>query len=70
MPSNYIVGRPAVSDDEASKSIALGKDARPLWKAGCEHCMCCVNYCPEAAIEFGRFTTGKRRYTYWQRNVN
>lgn len=28
--------------------------------------MRCVNCCPEAAIEFGRFTKGKKRDTYWQ----
>jgi len=48
-----------------TQSIALSKDAHPLWQAGCEHCMRCVNFCPEAAIEFGRFTKGKKRYTYW-----
>jgi len=51
-----------------TQSIALSKDARPLWKAGCEHCMRCVNFCPEGAIEFGRFTKGKKRYTYWLDN--
>lgn len=49
-----------------TQSIALNNEARPLWKVGCEHCMRCVNFCPEAAIEFGRFTKGKKRYTYWQ----
>ena len=37
-------------------------DGEPLWIYSCVHCMACINRCPKAAIEYGKFTKGKRRY--------
>jgi len=51
-------------------SITLNSGNRPVWCRGCEHCLRCVNHCPYGAIEFGPFTKGKRRYTYWQGKVH
>lgn len=37
---------------------------RPIWKnAECFHCFRCVNSCPQAAIEYGKATEGKARYS-------
>ncbi|MDO5301947.1 MAG: EFR1 family ferrodoxin [Tissierellia bacterium] len=38
-------------------------EARPQWGNRCTHCMACINYCPVAAIEYGKKTRGKFRYT-------
>jgi len=51
-------------------SVTLSSTERPVWGRGCEHCLRCLNLCPQAAIECTVFTKGKRRYTYWQgRNI-
>lgn len=38
-------------------------DGRPVWGEGCTHCMACISYCPAKAIEYGKKSVGKRRYT-------
>ena len=38
-------------------------DGRPVWGKGCTHCMACISYCPAEAIEYGKKSVGKRRYT-------
>jgi len=35
---------------------------RPLWQHRCEQCFACFHWCPKAAIQFGRNTSGKKRY--------
>lgn len=36
----------------------------PVWKSKCEMCQACLNSCPTAAIEYGHFTKGKKRYLF------
>ncbi len=38
-------------------------DGKPVWGEGCTHCMACISYCPAEAIEYGKKSVGKRRYT-------
>ena len=38
-------------------------DGRPVWGKGCTHCMACISYCPAEAVEYGKKSVGKRRYT-------
>lgn len=38
-------------------------EGRPVWYDRCTHCMACMNYCPVEAIEYGKKTAGKFRYT-------
>lgn len=39
-------------------------DGRPQWeKHGCSQCLACINYCPVKAIQFGKSTGSKGRYT-------
>lgn len=38
-------------------------DGRPVWGKGCTHCMACISYCPVSAVEYGKKSVGKRRYT-------
>lgn len=39
------------------------RDAKPKWHGDCTHCMACICYCPEEAIEYGKVSRGKERYT-------
>ena len=39
------------------------KDGRPVWAAQCFQCLRCINECPRQAIQYGRSTAGRRRYT-------
>lgn len=38
-------------------------DGKPQWNGSCTHCMACIAYCPKEAIEYGKASKGKRRYT-------
>lgn len=40
------------------------KDGKPVWGKNCTHCMACISYCPAKAIEYGRHSSGKVRYTF------
>ncbi len=35
---------------------------QPSWKGHCEQCLACLQWCPEAAIQFGKTTVGRTRY--------
>ena len=37
-------------------------NGRPEWQHRCEHCVACISWCPENAIQFGDMTKGRRRY--------
>ena len=36
---------------------------KPSWGGNCTHCMACICYCPEEAIEYGSASKGKFRYS-------
>lgn len=38
------------------------KDNRPVWGKECTHCMACICYCPEQAIEYGKKSQKRFRY--------
>lgn len=38
-------------------------DGKPLWGKQCTQCMACINYCPTKAIQYGKGTEKKGRYT-------
>lgn len=38
------------------------RDGRPVWQSNCNLCLSCINLCPQNAIEFGKTTSGKKRY--------
>lgn len=41
------------------------KDGKPAWvKSKCQHCTACINLCPNQAIQFGKGTESRRRYSY------
>jgi ferredoxin/flavodoxin len=39
-------------------------DGKPQWQQHCEQCFACLQWCPQAAIQFGSNTAGKKRYHY------
>jgi ferredoxin len=39
------------------------KNGKPAFKHTCEQCMACIQYCPEAAINYKDKTQKKKRYT-------
>jgi len=44
-------------------NIALSSYGKPVWGKECTHCSACLNHCPVGAIEYGKKTAGKTRYT-------
>ena len=38
-------------------------DGKPVWHGRCTHCMACICHCPKKAIEYGKRSVGKPRYT-------
>lgn len=43
---------------------------RPVWDNNCTHCMACICYCPEEAIEYGKKSLGKPRYHFEALNID
>ena len=39
------------------------EDGRPVWSDKCQQCMACLQWCPVGAVEIGKKTQGKKRYT-------
>ncbi len=39
-------------------------DKRPVWGNNCTHCMACISYFPQEAIEYKNKSVGKHRYHY------
>lgn len=38
------------------------QDNRPVWNKGCQMCYACINLCPESSIQYGKKTSGMKRY--------
>ena len=45
-----------------ARAITL-QNGKPVWAAQCFHCLRCINECPQQAIQYGKSTAGRRRYT-------
>lgn len=42
------------------------KNGKPEWtKKKCQHCTACINRCPAKAIQYGKKTAGRGRYSYY-----
>lgn len=39
------------------------KDRKPVWNHKCEQCLACLHWCPKQAIQYGKKTEGRNRYT-------
>jgi len=38
------------------------ENGKPEWQRHCEHCVACISWCPEKAINYGNKTQDRRRY--------
>lgn len=45
-------------------------DKKPAWGTECSQCLACINYCPNKAIQYGKNTDKKGRYTNPNINVS
>lgn len=45
-----------------ARAITL-RNGKPVWAAQCFQCLRCINECPQQAIQYGKSTAGRRRYT-------
>ena len=45
-----------------ASAISL-RDGKPIWAAQCLQCLRCINGCPQLAIQYGKATARRRRYT-------
>ncbi len=45
-------------------------DNMPKWNNNCEHCVACIQWCPHSAIEYGKKTASRTRYTNPNIKVN
>lgn len=39
------------------------QNGKPMWAEQCFQCLRCINECPQQAIQYGKSTAGRRRYT-------
>lgn len=64
--NNFIVTEKCISCTKCVSLCPLNnihlECGRPVWGSSCTHCMACICHCPAEAIEYGRRTSGKRRY--------
>jgi ferredoxin/flavodoxin len=37
-------------------------DKKPVWRQHCEQCFACLQWCPQEAVQFGKKTSGGKRY--------
>ena len=62
--SDLCIGCGLCAEKCPQKNIEM-KDGKPVWKAQCYQCLRCINACPRQAIQYGKGTEGRRRYTIW-----
>ena len=43
------------------KNITI--DKKPSWGSNCTQCLACINYCPTRALQYGKGTSKRGRYT-------
>jgi ferredoxin/flavodoxin len=39
------------------------KEGKPTWNHKCEQCLACIQWCPKQAIQYGKKTQERKRYT-------
>lgn len=63
----FTVGSSCVHCGLCEKVCPMGNisvfDGKPTWNGRCTHCMACICRCPKGAIEYGKKSVGKPRYT-------
>ena len=47
------------------ENVIVLENGKPVWRSDkCAVCAACINRCPVEAIQYGRFTAGRRRYVH------
>ena len=46
-----------------AQNILIESD-KPVWQHRCDQCFACLQWCPEEAIQYGKNTSGKKRYRH------
>ena len=41
----------------------INVDNKPVWGKNCSQCLACIHYCPAKAVQYGKRTINKGRYT-------
>lgn len=63
----FTVGADCVHCGLCEKLCPMGNiyiyDGKPVFSGRCTHCMACICHCPKKAIEYGKKSVGKPRYT-------
>ncbi len=54
-----------------AKTIII-RDRKPVWGEACYQCLKCIHTCPEHAIQYGKHTSRRGRYTIdkWVKKIN
>lgn len=65
---NFWVKENCISCGKCAKlcpvNVISMQNKKPVWeKERCAHCMSCIQNCPVEAIEYGKITEGKKRYS-------
>ncbi len=64
--SNFWTSSKCVGCGKCTRLCPVGnielKDGKVTWKNQCLQCFRCVHGCPKEAIEYGKYTMGRRRY--------
>ena len=63
----FTVSDNCISCGKCVKACAMNNikliNSKPIWTDNCTHCMACICSCPKSAIEYGKASMGKPRYT-------
>jgi len=66
LDKNFYVEESCTSCGICEKVCPVGNitrpDGRPVWHKSCQMCFACINLCPESSIQYGRKTSGMKRY--------
>jgi ferredoxin len=45
-------------------NIKISPERKPLWGKECQHCLACLHWCPQGAVELGKYSQGKARFQH------
>ena len=66
-PSKFYVTEDCISCGICKKVCTTNNiyidNKKPIWGKECSQCLACINYCPKGAIQYGKGTLKKGRYT-------
>lgn len=66
LDKNFYVEDSCTSCGVCEKVCPVGNitrpEGRPVWHRSCQMCFACINLCPESSIQYGKKTSGMKRY--------